>query len=124
MCRVVLDDRLLINEIAPRPHNSGHLTIEAAVTSQFEQQARAVSGLPLGAMEQLYPAAMANLLGRHYQADGQDWSSLLQTPNAHLHLYGKSKSQPKRKMGHITATTTTAEEAEALVRSVRAALLG
>lgn len=114
------DDTLLINEIAPRPHNSGHLTIEAAVTSQFEQQARAVSGLPLGSMEQLHPAAMANLLGRHYLPDGQDWSGLLRTPNAHLHLYGKSQSQPKRKMGHITVTGRRAEE---VVRDCRAALV-
>ena len=95
--------RLLVNEIAPRPHNSGHLTVDACVTSQFEQQVRAVCGLPLGSTMQMRPAAMVNLLGDLW-ADGEpDWAGALAIPDVKLHLYGKGSPQPGRKMGHLTA---------------------
>jgi len=117
------DGRLLVNEIAPRPHNSGHLTIDACRTSQFEQQLRAVCGLPLGATEPLAPAAMANLLGHLWRPDPPDWRPVLERPNLRLHLYGKAQARRGRKMGHLTALAATAEEA---VRAARAArdLLG
>jgi 5-(carboxyamino)imidazole ribonucleotide synthase len=97
------EGRLLVNEIAPRPHNSGHLTVDACVTSQFEQQVRAVCGLPLGSTTQMRPAAMVNLLGDLW-ADGEpDWAGALAIPDVKLHLYGKESPQPGRKMGHLTA---------------------
>jgi len=114
--------RLLVNEIAPRPHNSGHLTLDAHVTSQFEQQLRAVCGLPLGSTEQLRPAAMANLLGDVWTGGTPDWASALAMPDVKLHLYGKEDARPGRKMGHLTALTGTSEEAARLVRAARAAL--
>ncbi len=99
------DGRLLVNEIAPRPHNSGHLTIEAAFTSQFEQQVRTLCGLPLGATELVMPAAMVNLLGDLWaQAGGQPrWDAALRAdPDVSLHLYGKRTPATGRKMGHLT----------------------
>jgi len=116
------DGRLLVNEIAPRPHNSGHLTIDAHVTSQFEQQLRAVCGLPLGSAEQLRPAAMANLLGDIWADCTPDWSKALAMPDVNLHLYGKEDARPGRKMGHLTALADTPEQAAHLVRHARAAL--
>ena len=116
------DGRLLVNEIAPRPHNSGHLTIDAHVTSQFEQQLRAVCGLPLGSTEPLRPAAMANLLGDVWAAGTPDWARALAMPNVKLHLYGKEDARPGRKMGHLTALADTPENAAHLVREARAAL--
>jgi 5-(carboxyamino)imidazole ribonucleotide synthase len=115
------DDQLMINEIAPRPHNSGHLTIEACHTSQFEQQLRAVCGLPLGSTELLFPrAAMVNVMGDSW-CEGQppDWTPILQLPGAHLHLYDKGEAKVGRKMGHITLTGAASEQAQA----VRGALL-
>lgn len=100
-----LDQRgeLMINEIAPRPHNSGHLSIEACHTSQFEQQLRAVCGLPLGSTELICPAAaMVNLMGELWQGGPPDWTEVLQTDGAHLHLYDKGQAKSGRKMGHIT----------------------
>ena len=122
----LLDDgSLLVNEIAPRPHNSGHLTIEAAATSQFEAQVRALAGLPLGATERLAGgAAMANLLGDLWLDGTPDWAAALAHPAVRLHLYGKDDARPGRKMGHLTATADTAEEAERRVRAARAALTG
>ena len=111
--------KLLINELAPRPHNSGHLTFDACVTSQFEQQLRAVCELPLGSAELLRPAAMANLLGDLWRDCEPDWGAVCAFPAAKLHLYGKLAPRPGRKMGHITAVAETAEEAEAIVRSAR-----
>jgi 5-(carboxyamino)imidazole ribonucleotide synthase len=111
--------KLLINELAPRPHNSGHLTFDACVTSQFEQQLRAVCGLPLGSSELLRPAAMANLLGDLWQGGEPDWAAVCKFPAAKLHLYGKLAPRPGRKMGHITALAASAREAEAIVRSAR-----
>ena len=108
---VTHDWRLLVNEIAPRPHNSGHLTIEACATSQFEQQVRAVCGLPLGSTEQARPAAMVNLLGDIWVDGEPDWEAAMSTPGAALHLYGKSDPRRGRKMGHITVIADTVEQA-------------
>ena len=114
--------RLLVNELAPRPHNSGHLTVDACVTSQFEQQLRAVCGLPLGATDPLRPSAMANLLGDLW-ADGEpNWAAACAFPNMKVHLYGKSEPRPGRKMGHLTALAGTSEEALADVLAAREAL--
>jgi 5-(carboxyamino)imidazole ribonucleotide synthase len=116
------DGKLLINELAPRPHNSGHLTIDACITSQFEQQLRAVCNLPLGSTEMLRPAAMANLLGDVWGGGEPNWTAALAMPDVKLHLYGKLAARPGRKMGHLTATGKTGVEAEALVRQARALL--
>jgi 5-(carboxyamino)imidazole ribonucleotide synthase len=119
---VTRDGRLLVNEIAPRPHNSGHLTFDACRTSQFEQQVRAICGLPLGSPELLQPAAMANLLGDLWSAGEPDWAAALAYPSVKLHLYGKSEPRPGRKMGHLTALATSADEARTLVLAARQAL--
>ena len=116
------DEKLLVNELAPRPHNSGHLTFDACVTSQFEQQLRAVCGLPLGSTEFYRPAAMANLLGDVWKNGEPNWADALKGTNVKLHLYGKSEPRAGRKMGHITAMARSAEEAAATVRRARAAL--
>jgi len=116
------DERLLVNELAPRPHNSGHLTFDACVTSQFEQQVRAVCGLPLGSTEFYRPAAMANLLGDVWQNGEPNWAAALAVPSVKLHLYGKAEPKSGRKMGHITAMASTPEEAAELVRSARNSL--
>ena len=105
------DGRLLVNELAPRVHNSGHLTAEACPTSQFEQQIRAVCGLPLGLVSPLGPAAMFNLLGDLWAKGEPDWSPVFALPGASLHLYGKSAARPGRKMGHLTVRASTIEEA-------------
>lgn len=118
------DDRLLINELAPRPHNSGHLTFDANVTSQFEQQVRAICGLPLGSTELLRPAAMANLLGDVWENGEPRWAEALRMSEVKLHLYGKSSARPGRKMGHLTAMADSADEAERIVREARRRLLG
>ncbi|MBV9768787.1 MAG: 5-(carboxyamino)imidazole ribonucleotide synthase [Bryobacterales bacterium] len=113
---------LLINELAPRPHNSGHLTVDACVTSQFEQQLRAVCSLPLGSTEMHRPAAMANLLGDLW-ADGEpDWSAACAFPDIKLHLYGKLEPRPGRKMGHLTALNHDPEEAYRTVLAARQSL--
>jgi len=116
------DDTLLVNELAPRPHNSGHLTFDACVSSQFEQQLRAVCGLPLGSTEFYRPAAMANLLGDVWQNGEPKWADALALPGVELHLYGKSEARPGRKMGHVTAMAETPLEAAEIVRRARAAL--
>ena len=116
------DGKLFVNELAPRPHNSGHFTIDACATSQFEQQVRAVCGLPLGATEQVRPAAMANLLGDLWQHGEPDWRAACAFPNVKLHLYGKHEARAGRKMGHLTALAPTTDEALGLVRAARAAL--
>ena len=100
----------------PGPHNSGHLTFDACVTSQFEQQLRAVCGLPLGSAELLRPAAMANLLGDLWSNGAPDWGAVCGFDTAKLHLYGKLAPRPGRKMGHITALAATADEAEKIER--------
>jgi 5-(carboxyamino)imidazole ribonucleotide synthase len=116
------DGKLLVNEIAPRPHNSGHWTIDAAVTSQFEQQLRAVCGVPLGGTGQLRPAAMANLLGDLWMEGEPEWTTALAFPEAKLHLYGKREARPGRKMGHLTALAGTTEAAAKLARAARATI--
>ena len=121
---VTRSGEVLVNEIAPRTHNSGHLTIEACETSQFAQQVRAVCGLPLGSTRQLAPAAMANLLGDCWARGEPDWAAALGVPGVSLHLYGKSEPRPGRKMGHLTALAATAEEAIARVTRARALLRG
>jgi len=121
------DGELIVNELAPRPHNSGHLTFDASVTSQFEQQVRAVCGLALGSTELLRPAAMANLLGDLWLTDTSivepNWAAALaSSPDVKLHLYGKLTPRHGRKMGHITAMADTAEEALRKVVAARDAL--
>ncbi len=121
---VLPDGELLINELAPRPHNSGHLTFDACLTSQFEQQLRAVCGLPLGATDLLRPAAMANLMGELWTPGTPRWADALALPDVKLHLYGKDEARPGRKMGHLTALASTAEAAAARVLEARARLGG
>ena len=116
---VTHDGKMLVNEVAPRPHNSGHWTIDAAATSQFEQQLRAVCGLPLGSTEPLRPAAMANLLGDLWEGGEPDWAAVCAHPGVSLHLYGKAEARPGRKMGHLTAVAATAEEAAWLAEDAR-----
>lgn len=119
---VTRDGQLLINELAPRPHNSGHLTFDACRTSQFEQQLRAICGLPLGSPDLLQPAAMANLLGDLWAAGTPNWAAALRFPHVKLHLYGKSEARPGRKMGHLTALAPSPIEARRLVSAARDAL--
>jgi 5-(carboxyamino)imidazole ribonucleotide synthase len=116
------EGRLLVNELAPRPHNSGHLTIDAHATSQFEQQVRAICGLPLGSTRQHSPAAMANLLGDIWSGGEPNWPAALTLPDVKLHLYGKSAPRPGRKMGHVTALAPTAAEAARRALAARASL--
>jgi 5-(carboxyamino)imidazole ribonucleotide synthase len=119
----LLPDRtLLINELAPRPHNSGHFSFDACVTSQFEQQLRAVCGLPLGSTDLLRPAVMANLLGDLWKNGEPDWSSAMEFPEVKLHLYGKSEPRRGRKMGHLVALDADLEKAEIAALSARDAL--
>ncbi len=115
------DDQLLINEIAPRPHNSGHHTIDACETSQFEQQVRAICRLPLGSTRLIQPAVMLNLLGDIWPSPTTlpDWTAIHKIPGAKLHLYGKSHAKPGRKMGHVTCTASTLEEALANVATIK-----
>lgn len=113
------NDKLLVNELAPRPHNSGHLTFDACVTSQFEQQLRAVCGLPLGSTEFLRPAAMVNLLGDLWNEGEPAWAGALRLPGVSLHLYGKTEPRPGRKMGHITAVAATSTEAVEIIRNAK-----
>jgi 5-(carboxyamino)imidazole ribonucleotide synthase len=117
------DGELLVNELAPRPHNSGHLTFDAAVTSQFEQQVRAICALPLGSPEIPRPAAMANLLGDLWIDGEPNWAAACRFPDVKLHLYGKAEARPGRKMGHLTATAKTVQEAQDRVIAARDALL-
>jgi 5-(carboxyamino)imidazole ribonucleotide synthase len=116
------DGNLLVNELAPRPHNSGHWTIEGCATSQFEQHVRAVCGLTLGPTDVLRPSAMANLLGDLWQPGEPNWGAALAVAGTHLHLYGKREPRPRRKMGHLTALAETAEAAIEAVSKARAAL--
>lgn len=113
---------LLINEVAPRTHNSGHHTIESTVTSQFEQQLRSILNLPLGSTKLLSPAAMVNLLGEpgsHGKPIYEGLDELLSMPGVHLHLYGKKESRPDRKMGHVSITAKTVEVLKELTNQVK-----
>jgi 5-(carboxyamino)imidazole ribonucleotide synthase len=117
------DGELLVNELAPRPHNSGHLTFDCAVTSQFEQQVRAVCGLPLGSPEIPRPAAMANLLGELWEDGEPNWAAACGFQDVKLHLYGKATPRRGRKMGHLTTAADTVEAAQDRVIAARDALL-
>jgi len=117
-------DTLLINELAPRPHNSGHLTIDAHVTCQFEQQVRTICGLPLGSTRQLRPAAMINLLGDIWEPGTPDWAAACANPDLKLHLYGKREPRIGRKMGHMTVTADTIEAAIESAFAAKARLFG
>lgn len=120
---VARDGRVMVNEMAPRPHNSGHLTIDGHVSCQFEQQVRTVCGLPLGSTALLRPAAaMANLLGDLWEGGEPRWDRALAIPEVKLHLYGKAEARPGRKMGHINVAADSAAEALRLVTAARAAL--
>ncbi|HLM62375.1 MAG TPA: ATP-grasp domain-containing protein, partial [Pyrinomonadaceae bacterium] len=113
------DEKLLINELAPRPHNSGHLTIDACVSNQFEQQLRAVCGLALGSTEFFRPAAMANLLGDLWETGEPNYAAALENKSVKLHLYGKQEARCGRKMGHLTVLAETIEEAVRTVQKAR-----
>lgn len=119
------DATLLVNEIAPRPHNSGHLTINACRSSQFEQQVRAVCGLSTGSVAMQTPAVMLNLLGDHLtNASPQAWEKVFSHPEIHVHMYGKSEIRLGRKLGHLTVVGNDVVAAERLGRQVRQALQG
>lgn len=122
---VARDGSVMVNEIAPRPHNSGHLTIEACTVSQFAQQALLTAGHPAAAPAPSAPAAaMANLLGDLWANGEPDWAALKNTPEVTLHLYGKTEARPGRKMGHLTALAASAETAREMVARARASLTG
>ena len=116
---LVTDGRLLVNELAPRPHNSYHHTERGASTSQFEQFVRAVCGLPLGSVDALRPAAIANLLGNLWDGGEPDFSAALAIPDVRLHLYGKTAARPGRKMGHLSAVAASVDEAREKVLVAR-----
>lgn len=123
----VCDGELLVNEIAPRPHNSGHYTLDACVTNQFEQQVRVMTGLPLGSSRQHSPAVMVNLLGDIWpQVDGKqsepEWQLAFNNAQLKMHLYGKHEARPGRKMGHYTVVSNTRDDAIKLALQVRAEL--
>jgi 5-(carboxyamino)imidazole ribonucleotide synthase len=115
---------LLVNELAPRPHNSGHYSFDACVTSQFEQQLRAVCGLPLGQTRLVSPVVMRNLLGDLWAGGTPDWRRLLELPGLRLHLYGKSEPRPGRKMGHYCVLSPTVEQAWEIDRQAQRILTG
>lgn len=119
---ITRDGRLLVNELAPRPHNSGHFAIDACVSCQFEQQVRAVCGLPLGSPRQHRPAAMVNLLGDVWAGGEPNWRAALADDQVKLHLYGKSEPRPGRKMGHLTALADSSPAAAQKALAARAAL--
>jgi 5-(carboxyamino)imidazole ribonucleotide synthase len=116
---VTRDGRLVVNELAPRPHNSYHHTERAASTSQFEQFVRAVCGLPLGSVDVLRPGAIANLLGDLWENREPDFDAALTVPDVRLHLYGKTRARPGRKMGHLSAVGSSVEEARSKVLRAR-----
>ena len=115
-------DELLINELATRPHNSGHYTVDACTTSQFEQQVRMMCGLPPADTQMLSPVVMTNLLGDIWKDGEPDWQQVLNEPQAHLHLYGKKEARPGRKMGHINCLAADVEQALATTARIRSAL--
>jgi len=119
---VLADGRLLVNEIAPRPHNSGHYTIDACVTSQFEQQVRILCGAPLGSSAMRSTAVMVNLLGDLWQRGEPRWEEVLRHPCVKLHLYGKLSARPERKMGHYTVLAETVEAALQLALEIKQSL--
>ncbi|OBU87941.1 5-(carboxyamino)imidazole ribonucleotide synthase [Chromobacterium subtsugae] len=118
---VLADHSLVVNEIAPRPHNSGHYTLTACLTDQFQQQVRAMCGLLPGRTDLLSPVVMVNLLGDVWREDGREphWDVLAEAPNAQLHLYGKKTARPGRKMGHFNVMAATADEALEQARALK-----
>jgi 5-(carboxyamino)imidazole ribonucleotide synthase len=122
---VTTSGQVLVNEIAPRPHNSGHLTLDACISNQFQQQMRAVCGLPLGDPSQHSPSVMINLLGDLWPAEftPPDWTPVLSHPRAKLHLYGKASARARRKMGHINVVGETLEEALENALQIKDALI-
>lgn len=121
---VLEGDELVINEIAPRPHNSGHYTLDACVTSQFQQQVRTLCGLPPGDVRLLSPVVMVNLLGDIWRDDEPAWDRLLCQPNVALHLYGKKTARIGRKMGHFNCLSESVETALAQAVDLKRMLLG
>lgn len=119
---VLTDGRLLINEMAPRPHNSGHYSVDACITSQFEQQARILCRLPQGSTALHAPCVMVNLLGDLWQSGEPDWCKVLENPSAKLHLYGKREARVGRKMGHFTVLADTVELALQQAKSIKRSL--
>ncbi len=119
---VTRDGELLINELAPRPHNSGHYTLDACLTTQFEQQVRMMCGLPPGKPQLLSPVVMINLLGDLWFPEPPRWDELLRSPEAKLHLYGKHEARPGRKMGHFNVVLPEVGEALAQAQRLRDAL--
>jgi 5-(carboxyamino)imidazole ribonucleotide synthase len=117
-------DKLIINEMAPRPHNSGHYSIDACFTSQFEQHIRAVTGLPFGSTELLKPTVMINLLGDVWTAGTPNWAQLLSDPNVKLHLYDKGEARPGRKMGHFCVSGNCIESTLTAAQTHFAQLMG
>ncbi|MEQ1860433.1 MAG: 5-(carboxyamino)imidazole ribonucleotide synthase [Chthoniobacteraceae bacterium] len=120
---LLADGEILINELAPRPHNSGHFSFDACITSQFEQQLRAVCGLPLGSAELLRPCAMANLLGDLWANGEPNWAAAAAYPEVKIHLYGKAAARPGRKMGHLVAFAPSTTEAASRALAARESLL-
>lgn len=120
---LVDDGRLLVNEIAPRPHNSGHYSIDACVTSQFEQQVRVMCSLPLGDTSMHRPAVMLNLLGDLWAQGEPRWGTVLRHRGAKLHLYGKSEPRPGRKMGHVTVLAQQTEVALTAAQEIKSTLV-
>ncbi len=121
---VTRDGDLLVNELAPRPHNSGHFSVDASVTCQFGQQVRALCALPFGSTALLQPAAMVNLLGDLWSQGEPDWAAALADDRVKLHLYGKDEARPGRKMGHITAFGDDADDAARRAEAARERLVG
>lgn len=119
---VLAEGQLLVNEVAPRPHNSGHYTIDACITSQFEQQVRTLCGMPLGSTEMRGAAVMVNLLGDLWNQGEPEWEKVLRHPNVKLHLYGKLDARPGRKMGHYTVLDETVEAALRLALEIKQSL--
>lgn len=119
---VLAGEKLLINEVAPRPHNSGHYTIDACITSQFEQQVRILCGMPLGSTEMRGAAVMVNLLGDLWRQGEPEWERVLRHPKVKLHLYGKLAARPGRKMGHYTVLDQAAESALQLALEIKQSL--
>jgi 5-(carboxyamino)imidazole ribonucleotide synthase len=119
---VVNGGQLVVNEIAPRPHNSGHYTLDACLSSQFEMQVRALCNLPLGATALHTPAVMVNLLGDVWGDSQPNWEVLMAHPQAKLHLYGKQSARPGRKMGHFTCVDDDLDAALGLAKGIRAGL--
>ncbi len=116
----ISNGKILVNEIAPRPHNSGHYTLDACVTDQFEQQVRAVCGLPLGDTTLLSPVVMVNMLGDiWHNGENPKWEKLLNHPNVKLHLYGKREARPGRKMGHFNVLSANIDDALALAKDLK-----